>query len=64
MKHAFILILLGVAFLGHNLGLWPNLFSLLSVWWPLILIAVGIAGLLAPRRSEHHCTHPREQGHV
>ena len=46
-----ILIVLGLAFLAHNLGLVPFevLRDLISTWWPLILIAVGVSGLM--RRS-------------
>jgi len=42
-----ILIILGVAFLAHNLGFVPFhvLRELISTWWPLILIAVGVSGL-------------------
>ena len=43
-----ILILLGLAFLAHNLGFVPFnvLRDVIATWWPLILIAVGISGLL------------------
>ena len=43
-----ILIFLGVVFLAHNLGFVPFhvLRDLISTWWPLILIAVGISGLI------------------
>ena len=43
-----ILIVLGTAFLAHNLGLVPFdvLRDLIATWWPLILIAVGVSGLL------------------
>jgi len=37
-----ILIVLGALFLLSNLGLLPELRPLLSHWWPLILIAVGV----------------------
>jgi hypothetical protein len=40
---AIILIALGVLFLLSNLGLIPRLGPLLHQWWPLILVAVGIA---------------------
>ncbi|WP_410499108.1 LiaI-LiaF-like domain-containing protein [Chitinibacter sp. S2-10] len=59
MHHSIILLIIGGLFLGINLGWWPNALSLLSTWWPLILIAVGIAGLLKPesircgRRDKH-----------
>lgn len=47
-----ILILLGLVFLAHNLGFLPlgALRDFLRTWWPLILIAVGVAGLA--RRSK------------
>jgi len=42
-----ILILLGLAFLAGNLGVvsFGDLKQTLAVWWPVILIAVGIVGL-------------------
>lgn len=43
-----ILIVLGALFLLSNLGFIPQLRHLLSQWWPLILIAVGVF-LLARR---------------
>lgn len=46
---AYVLILLGVIFLLSNHGLLPRLGPLMSQWWPLILIIVGILVLL--RRS-------------
>jgi lia operon protein LiaF len=46
---ALVLIGLGVLFLLSNLGMLPPLGPLFARWWPLILIAVGVAGLL--RRS-------------
>ena len=42
---AIILIVLGALFLASNLGYVPRLGELLRVWWPLILIVVGIAML-------------------
>ena len=47
-----ILIVLGVLFLAHNLGYLPfrELRELLGTWWPLILIAVGVAHLFARER--------------
>jgi hypothetical protein len=47
MLWPLILILLGVLFLLHNLGVLPlgALKQLLATWWPLILIGVGVAGL-------------------
>lgn len=52
---SLILILIGVYFLGHEFGWWSA--ALLSRGWPLILIAVGIAGLLRP---QHGCKPHRE----
>jgi len=46
---AYILIGLGIIFLLSNLGWIPPIRSLMSQWWPLILIIVGI--LLLIRRS-------------
>ena len=37
-----ILIVLGVLFLLGNLGVIPHLGRLLAVWWPAILVAVGV----------------------
>jgi hypothetical protein len=45
---ALILIVLGVLFLMGNLGWIPHLGPLLAVWWPVILIVVGVF-LLARR---------------
>lgn len=47
MLWPLILILLGVLFLLHNLGVLPlgALKQLLATWWPLILIAIGAAAL-------------------
>jgi hypothetical protein len=51
---AFILILIGVAFLLVNLGVLPirDLAHLLATWWPLILIAIGVWQLARPRKSD------------
>jgi len=48
---ALVLIIVGVIFLLINLGVVPvaELRALLSTWWPVILIAVGV-GMLARRR--------------
>ncbi len=48
-----ILIVLGVLFLAHNLGYLPfrDLRELIGTWWPLILIAVGVAHLLAREKK-------------
>jgi len=47
-----ILIVLGLIFLASNLGMvsFGELRQLLATWWPLILIAVGVAGLLRRAR--------------
>ncbi|HVP08961.1 MAG TPA: DUF5668 domain-containing protein [Burkholderiales bacterium] len=51
---AFILILVGIVFLLINLGLLPalELRQLLSKWWPLILILVGVWSLGRPSKGE------------
>ena len=51
---AYILILIGAIFLLINLGVLPvaELRALLAQWWPLILILVGVAMLLRPRKGE------------
>ena len=59
MKHrsrtgAFILILIGVIFLLINLGVLPvaELRQLLTQWWPLILIAVGLSLLMRQHKDK------------
>jgi hypothetical protein len=54
-KSGIILIVLGVLFLAHNLGVLP--FSWLRDWWPLILIGVGVWSLLThhARRRDKSC---------
>jgi hypothetical protein len=51
---AFALIIIGTIFLLINLGLLPaiEIRQLLSKWWPLILILVGVWSLGRPRKSE------------
>jgi hypothetical protein len=48
MVWPIVLIILGVLFLAHNLGYigFRQLRELLGTWWPLILIAVGVASLV------------------
>jgi len=46
---AYILIAIGVYFLAMKQGWLPNLGSIVSEWWPAILIVVGVSMLL--RRS-------------
>lgn len=50
---ALILILLGVVFLLINLDIAPaaEIKALLTKWWPLLLIVVGIAAIIRPRRA-------------
>ncbi len=51
--------LVGAIFLAHNLDLIQiNVFQLLRVWWPLILILLGI-GMFFTKDS--HATHDRHQ---
>jgi len=46
---AIVLIVVGIVALGANLDLFHvNIFVLLSTWWPLIPIGVGVAMLVAP----------------
>ena len=42
-----VLVVLGLLFLAHNLEFiqWTQLREVLRTWWPLILIALGIAQL-------------------
>jgi lia operon protein LiaF len=45
---SIVLIVVGVLFLAHNLGYirFSQLTDLIGTWWPVILIAVGAAGLI------------------
>jgi hypothetical protein len=47
-----LLIVVGVLFLAYNLGFlrFSQLKELISTWWPLILIALGIAGLVQGKK--------------
>ncbi|MBS7806380.1 DUF5668 domain-containing protein [Variovorax sp. PCZ-1] len=47
---ALVLILVGAAFLVSNLG-WLNfsMLEVLRVWWPVVLIVLGVAMFLMPR---------------
>lgn len=46
---AIVLVVLGVFFLLTNLGLISiSLRELLRVWWPVVLIAVGLALFFTP----------------
>ena len=42
-----VLIVVGLLFLAYNLGYlkFSELKDIIGTWWPLILIALGIAGL-------------------
>jgi hypothetical protein len=46
------LIVVGVLFLGYNLGYlrFSELKDIIGTWWPLILIALGVAGLVQYRK--------------
>ena len=46
------LIIVGVLFLAYNLGYlrFSELKDIIGTWWPLILIALGIAGLVQRNR--------------
>ena len=47
---ATALVVLGIWFLGRNLGWFTlNVVELLSTWWPLLLIAVGIGMFAMPK---------------
>ena len=52
---AVILILLGVIFLLINLDIAPaaELKKLLTTWWPLLLIVVGVLAIMRPRRASY-----------
>ena len=49
---AYILILIGVLFLLVNLGVLPiaEVRQLFAMWWPLILVVIGLWLLVRPRR--------------
>jgi hypothetical protein len=50
---AVTLILLGSVFLVNNLGLANiRLFELLRVWWPAILIIIGVSMLVKPKSGK------------
>lgn len=46
---AVILIAIGTYFLLQKQGWLPNLGPLLSEWWPLILIVIGVSMLIRRR---------------
>jgi hypothetical protein len=48
MVFPVVLIIVGLLILAHNLGYigFAQLRDLLATWWPLILIAVGVTGLV------------------
>ena len=49
---AIVLVVLGVFFLLTNLGLISiSLKELLVTWWPLALIAIGVALFFTPREK-------------
>ena len=46
---AIVLVLVGLFFLLNNLGLIDiSLWELVRVWWPLVLIGVGLTLFFAP----------------
>jgi len=47
-----VLIVVGLLFLAYNLGYlrYVELKEIIGTWWPLILIALGVAGLVQQRR--------------
>ena len=47
-----VLLVLGGVFLLENLGLMPDIHigRIITVWWPVILIAVGLRMLVKPER--------------
>lgn len=47
---AYVLIVLGAYFLLQKQGWLPNIGPLLSEWWPVILIVIGVT-MLVRRRS-------------
>jgi len=50
---AIVLVLLGSFFLLNNLELIDvSLFQLFRIWWPLILIVVGVMLFFAPDRHD------------
>lgn len=47
---AIVLVLLGSFFLASNLGLIDiSLMQIIKVWWPAILIALGLAMFINPK---------------
>lgn len=49
---AVLLIGLGLLVLGYNLDIInTNIFRLVTIWWPVIPIAVGISMLLPDKRE-------------
>jgi hypothetical protein len=47
-----VLIVVGILFLAYNLGYirFSELKDIIGTWWPVVLIALGIAGLLQRNR--------------
>lgn len=50
-KSGIVLIVVGLAFLAHNMG-WFE-WQWLGRWWPLILIALGVWSLFAHKRGDN-----------
>ncbi|WP_217390160.1 LiaF transmembrane domain-containing protein [Deefgea piscis] len=46
MRHkyfsALLLVALGLLFLAHNFGFLPSFGQMWALWWPLVLIIVGV----------------------
>jgi hypothetical protein len=47
-----VLIVVGILFLAYNLGYirFSELKDIIGTWWPVVLIALGIAGLVQRNR--------------
>jgi Domain of unknown function (DUF5668) len=47
---ALVLVVVGAAFLASNLG-WLNfsVLEVLRIWWPVVLIVIGLAMFFMPR---------------
>jgi Domain of unknown function (DUF5668) len=49
---AIVLVVIGSIILLRNLGILNfNFFEVVGIWWPVVLIALGIALFLMPRDS-------------
>ncbi|WP_296871754.1 DUF5668 domain-containing protein [Tibeticola sp.] len=60
---ATVLVVVGVLALGVNLGWFEiDIARLLRTWWPLVLIAVGLALYLTPGDEKMQASRPRSDG--